>query len=48
MATAAQSLFPDMNLKTWFDLKGKTNDKAEMLFLGEAKTQHGHVSVSWP
>lgn len=38
MATAAQSLFPDVNLKTWFGQKGKTKIKAEILFLGEART----------
>lgn len=42
MATAAQSLFPDMNL-VWSERqnkdKGKTKIKAEMLFLEEARTQ---------
>ena len=42
MATAAQSLLPDVNLKTWFDLKVKTNAKIEMLFLGEEDTTVAH------
>lgn len=42
MAIAAQSLFSEVNLKIWFDLKCKRKTNTEKLLLGQARTQHRH------